>query len=153
VVEAFRNEGVAIGFYFSPDDFYFLHKRVTLITRTRPEALASNNEELNQYVKQQMRELMMQYGKIEIVFLDGMEQYAKTELAKLSWEIDPDVVVARGVIKIPEQKTPDSPIPSPWEACFTLGDQWQYRPTNEQYKTAKTTIEKFIEIRAKGGNF
>ena len=44
-------------------------------------------------------------------------------------------------------------MPSPWEACYTLGSQWQFRPTNENYKTAKTTIEKLIEIRAKGGNF
>ncbi len=152
VVDAFRNEGLAIGLYFSPDDFYFLYKQGTLISRTRPEALASGNEELNAYVKEQMKELMTQYGNIDIVFLDGMEQYAKTELAKVCWEINPNIVVTRGAIETPEQKTPDQPIPSPWEACYTFGDQWQYRPTNEHYKSANDAIRKLIEVKAKGGN-
>ena len=33
-----------------------------------------------------------------------------------------------------------------------MGDQWQYRPTNEEYKTAKDAILKLIDIKAKGGN-
>jgi len=152
LVDACREAGLAVGFYYSPDDFYFLYKQGTLISRVREEALASGNPELNAYAKQQMKELMTQYGKIDIIFLDGMEQYAKTELAKVCWEIDPEVVVTRGAIETPEQNIPNSPIPSPWEACYTLGDQWQYRPTNESYKTAREAILKLIDIRAKGGN-
>lgn len=152
IVDAFRKEGIAVGLYLSPDDFYFLHKEGRLISRLRPEALASNNENLNDYVKKQMKELMTQYGDIDIVFLDGMEQYGMTELAKVCWGINPDVVVTRGAIETPEQNTPDSSIPSPWESCYTFGDQWQYRPTNEHYKSAETVIEELIKIRAKGGN-
>jgi alpha-L-fucosidase len=153
IVDACREEGLAVGIYFSPDDFYFLHQQGTLITRTRKEALASGNPELNDYAKKQMKELMTNYGKIDIVFLDGMEQFAKTELAKVCWDINPDVVVTRGAIETPEQETPNAPIPSPWEACYTLGDQWQYRPTNEHYKSAKKVILELIDIKAKGGNF
>ena len=153
LVDACREAGLAVGFYFSPDDFYFLYKQGTLISRVREEAVASGNPELNKYVKEQMKELMTQYGKIDIVFLDGMEQFAKTELAKVCWDLNPDVVVTRGAIETPEQNTPDSPVPAPWEACYTLGDQWQYRPTNESYKTAKEVILQLIDIKAKGGNF
>ncbi|MCG6191238.1 alpha-L-fucosidase [Maribellus maritimus] len=153
VIDAFRKEGLAIGLYFSPDDFHFLYRQGVLISRTRPEVLASNNEQLNKYVKRQMTELMTQYGNIDIVFLDGMEQYGKTEVAKVCWDINPDIVVTRGAIKTPEQEIPDKPIPAPWEACYTFGDQWQYRPTNENYKSATDVIQKLIEIRAKGGNF
>jgi alpha-L-fucosidase len=152
IVDACRKAGLAVGLYFSPDDFYFLRQQGTLISRIRKEALASGNPELNAYVKKQMAELMTNYGEIDIVFLDGMEQFAKTELAKVCWEINPDVVVTRGAIHTPEQETPASPIPAPWEACYTFGDQWQYRPTNENYKTAKDAILKLIDIRAKGGN-
>jgi len=152
LVDACREAGLAVGFYFSPDDFHFLYKQGTLISRVRKEALASGNPELNEFVKKQMKELMTQYGKVDIIFLDGMEQYAKSELAKVCWDIDPDVVVTRGAIETPEQNTPDSPIPAPWEACYTLGNQWQYRPTNEDYKTANDAILKLIDIRAKGGN-
>ena len=153
VVDAFRKEGLAIGLYFSPDDFHFLYKQGRLISRTRPESFASNNKPLKSYVKEQMRELMTQYGKIDIVFLDGMEQSGKTAVAKVCWEVNPDVVVTRGAIETPEQETPNKPLPSPWEACYTFGDQWQYRPTNEHYKSANDVIQKLIEIRAKGGNF
>ncbi|MDL5511197.1 alpha-L-fucosidase [Arenibacter sp. M-2] len=153
VVDAFRAEGLAIGFYYSPDDFYFLYEQGTLISRDRPEALASGNKPLYKYVKEQMEELMTKYGKIDIIFLDGREQYAKTELAKVCWKIDPDVVVTRGAMETPEQFTPDQPLPAPWEANYTFGDQWQYRPTNETYKKANDCIEKLIDIRAKGGNF
>lgn len=152
VLEAFREEGLAIGIYYSPDDFYFLHQQGILGSRTRPEALASNNQELNSYVKKQMRELMTNYGKIDLVFLDGYEQYAKTELAKVCWEIDPDVVVTRGAMKTPEQFLPDQPLASPWEACYTLGNQWQFRPTHEDYKTANEVISILIRTRAQGGN-
>jgi len=153
IVDACREEGLAVGLYFSPDDFHYLYKQGTLISRTRKEALASGNPELNSYVKKQMSELMTNYGTIDIVFLDGMEQFAKTELAKVCWEINPDVVVTRGAIATPEQETPEAPVPAPWEACYTFGDQWQYRPTNEHYKTAKKAILKLMDIKAKGGNF
>ncbi|MCD6598218.1 MAG: alpha-L-fucosidase, partial [Bacteroidales bacterium] len=153
IVDACRKEGLAVGLYYSPDDFYFLYKQGELISRTRPEALALNNAALNDYAKAQMKELMTNYGKIDIVFLDGADQFGKTELAKVCWNINPDVVVTRGAIPTPEQESPDSPLPSPWESCYTLGGQWQFRPTNENYKTGKNTIEKLIEIRAKGGNF
>jgi len=153
ILDAFRKEGLAIGIYYSPDDFYFLHQQGRLISRRRPEALASGNEELNAYAKKQMRELMTNYGTIDIVFLDGTEQFAKTELAKVCWDINPEVVVTRGAIETPEQNTPDEPLPSPWEACYTMGDQWQFRPTNEHYKSGNEVIRKLIEIKAKGGNF
>lgn len=152
LIDACREAGLAVGLYFSPDDFNFLYNQGTLISRTRKEALASSNPELNEYVKEQMRELMLQYGDIDIVFLDGTEQFGKSELAKVCWEINPDVVVTRGAMETPEQHIPNSPIPSPWEACITLGDQWQYRPTNETYKTAKDVILSLIDIRSKGGN-
>lgn len=153
IVKAFRKEGLAIGFYYSPDDFYFLHQQGVLVSRARPEAQAIHNAELNSYAKSQMKELMTQYGEIDIVFLDGLDQFGKTELAKECWEINPEVVVTRGAIETPEQVTPDSPLPSPWESCYTLGYQWQYRPTNDQYKSANEVIKKLIDIRAKGGNF
>lgn len=152
IVEACREAGLAVGLYFSPDDFHFLYKQGTLISRDRKEALASGNPELNSYTKKQMKELMTNYGKIDLVFLDGRDQFAQTELAKICWEINPNVVVTRGAIRTPEQNIPKEPIPSPWEACYTFGSQWQYRPTNERYKTPKDAILKLIDIKAKGGN-
>jgi len=152
VIDAFRNAGIAIGIYFSPDDFHWLYRNNILISRSRPVSQPANNPDLMEYLKVQMRELMTNYGTIDIVFIDGNHAVTNTEIAKVCWELNPDVVVTRGAIETPEQKLPDRPLPSPWEACFTAGDQWQYRPTNENYKSAREVIEMLIETRAKGGN-
>jgi len=101
-----------------------------------------------QHNKAQIRELLSNYGPIDMLFLDG----EPGGLKELAWEIQPKILVTRGEMVTPEQKMPDAPMPGPWEACFTLGTQWQFKPTNEHYKSGTTLIEMLIEIRAKGGN-
>lgn len=148
VVDAFRKQGIAIGFYFSPDDFWMLHKQGHAVSRVRPEAQPTNNPELMAHNKAQLRELLTNYGAIDVLFLDGEPD----GLRELAWELQPEIVVTRGAMETPEQTLPGEPIPGPWEACFTLGTQWQYKPTNETYKSGAELIEMFIETRAKGGN-
>ena len=149
VVHAFRRQGIGIGFYFSPDDFWMLHKQGKDVSRRRPEALPHNNPELMAHNKAQLRELFTNYGPIDVLFIDG----EPNELKELAWELQPNCVITRGEMETPEQKTPDEPMPGPWEACYTLGTQWQFKPTNEDYKSGTQLIEMLIEIRAKGGNF
>jgi alpha-L-fucosidase len=60
--------------------------------------------------------------------------------------------VTRGEMETPEQNLPKTPLPGPWESCFTLGTQWQFKPTNEEYKSGTKLINMLIETRAKGGN-
>ena len=62
-------------------------------------------------------------------------------------------MVTRGQIQTPEQNTPDKAFQGPWESCYTMGTDWQYKPTNDSFKTGKQIINMLIEIRAKGGNF
>lgn len=83
-----------------------------------------------------------------MLFLDGRPEGLK----ELAWELQPDILVTRGEMETPEQNLPGVPLPGPWEACFTLGTQWQFKPTNEQYKSGTRLIEMLIETRAKGGN-
>ncbi len=148
IIDAFRAEGIAIGLYFSPDDFHFLREQGTLITRRRPEALITNNAELLEYDRAQVRELYTNYGSIEVFFIDGEPEGLK----QLAWEIQPKTVVTRGEIETPEQYTPGLPLDGPWEGNLTMGVQWQYRPTNDTLKSGTQLIETLIETRAKGGN-
>jgi alpha-L-fucosidase len=149
LVEAFRKQGIVIGFYFSPDDFGFLHRQGTLISRRRPEVFPANNPALMKYDQAQLRELMGgRYGKVEVVFLDGPAE----GLREVCWELQPDTVVTRGAIETPEQYTPGIPLEGAWEGNLTMGLQWQYRPTNEVYKSGTELINTLIETRAKGGN-
>jgi alpha-L-fucosidase len=148
LVEAFRKEGIVIGFYFSPDDFHFLHTQGTLISRRRPEVFPVNNPGLMKHDQTQLRELMSRYGPVEVVFIDGPPE----GLREVCWELQPDTVVTRGAIETPEQYTPGIPLEGAWEGNLTMGGQWQYRPTNETYKSGAELINTLIETRAKGGN-
>ena len=148
IVTAFRQFDIAVGFYFSPDDFWVLHRQGHDISRARPEANPLNNPELMAHNQAQLRELLTQYGPIDVLFFDGVADGLK----QLAWELQPEVVITRGDMRTPEQHLPDQPLPGPWEACFTLGTQWSYKPTNETYKSGTRLIEMLIETRSKGGN-
>ena len=159
IADAFRAEGIAVGWYFSPDDFHFLYRQGTLISRLRAEVLPPNNPGLLELNLAQERELMTNYGPIDVVFFDPPtgspvpRDDIVEEMKQLIWEISPDTVVTRGEIETPEQYTPGVPLEGAWEGNMTMGAQWQYRGTNEHYKSGGVLIGAWIETRAKGGNF
>jgi alpha-L-fucosidase len=149
LVKAFREQGIAIGLYFSPDDFHYLHSKGKVIDRApRGGVTPQEDPGLMELDRAQLRELMTRYGPIDIVFLDGPAE----GLREVVWQIQPDAVVTRGAIETPEQRLPGVAIDRPWESCITMGTQWQYKPTHEAYKSGTQLIEMLVETRAKGGN-
>jgi len=150
LVTAFRREGIPVGFYFSPEDFWVLHQQGRDIARKRDYAMPCNNPGLRDHNARQLRELFRNYDRIDLAFLDGFDNSLERDAI---WAIDRNVVITRGVMATPEQRTPDQPMPGPWESCYTLGTQWHFKPTNEKYKSGQDLIRMLIEIRAKGGNF
>lgn len=150
VIEAFREEGLAIGLYFSPEDFHYLYKTNVPVGRLQhPMHYPENNPGLMKLDKAQLKELLSNYGKIDMIFFDG----PANGLKELAWELQPEIMVTRGEIETPEQETPNKPLFGPWEACYTMGTDWQYKPTNDPHKSGTEIINMLIEIRAKGGNF
>ncbi len=149
ILDAFRNQGIAIGLYFSPEDFHYLYKNKIPIGRLQNEQhFPANNKGLMALDKAQLKELLTSYGNIDILFFDGPAE----SLKEYAWQLQPNLVVTRGQMQTPEQNLPDKPIPGPWEACFTMGTDWQYKPTNDPHKTGTEIINMLIETRAKGGN-
>ncbi|MCM2373950.1 alpha-L-fucosidase [Aporhodopirellula aestuarii] len=148
-VDACRKTGLKVGFYFSPEDFYFLRQQGHVIRRTGEATRISENQELLEYDKRQIKELLTDYGPIDVVFLDAFDS---AQIRDYVHDLQPKCLVTRGEMATPEQKIPDAPIPGPWESCFTLGTQWQFKPTNEDYKNGGKLIDMLIETRAKGGN-
>lgn len=146
--DAFRGAGLGMGFYFSPDDFWILHKQGKQIARGVPEVMPSNNPELMKHNLTQIEELYTRYGAVDYLFIDGEPD----GIRDLAWKLQPDTLVTRGAMETPEQRLPDQALPGAWEACFTLGTQWQFKPTNEKYKSGTALIEMLIETRSKGGN-
>jgi alpha-L-fucosidase len=149
VFEAFRKQGLAIGIYFSPEDFHFFHENNIPVGRLQdPQHYPANNRELMAYDKAQIKELLTGYGRIDVLFFDGPAEGLK----EYAWQLQPQVVVTRGQMETPEQDIPEKPVPGPWEACFTMGTDWQYKPTNDPHKSGTEIINMLIETRAKGGN-
>ncbi|ANW96658.1 alpha-L-fucosidase [Wenyingzhuangia fucanilytica] len=150
LVKSLRKYGLKVGLYFSPEDFSFIHKQGHLISRKGEMTQITKNKELFEYDKRQVKELIKNYGPIDVMFFDA---FHTKPMAQFVHSIDPNIVVTRGEMQTPEQKIPDGPMPGPWETCMTMGTQWAYKPTNETYKDGGDLIKKLIEIRAKGGNF
>lgn len=148
VFKAFREQGIAPGVYFSPDDFYWLHTHGKVIEREVPEVQPVNNPGLMAYDKAQIKELLTKYGPIDLIFLDG----GFTGLRDLAWKLQPNIVVTRGAMQTPEQHLPGVAPQGPWESCVTIGDAWQYQPQNDMYKSGRQLIRLLIHTRAKGGN-
>jgi alpha-L-fucosidase len=149
IFDAFRRQGIAIGVYFSPEDFHLLYQKNIPIGRLQlPKHFPVNNPDLMALDKAQLKELLTNYGKIDLLFFDGPAEGLK----EYAWQLQPEVVVTRGQMQTPEQTLPETPMPGPWEACFTMGTDWQYKPTNDPHKSGTEIINMLIETRAKGGN-
>lgn len=110
-------------------------------------------EKFCQYTKNQMLELVSDYGRIECLWLDGgqvnprnMMDIHLTEIMEEARKIQPWLMVADRTVGgenenfiTPEQTVPDHPINVPWESCVTLGTSFSFR-YDDDYKDAKTVI-------------
>jgi alpha-L-fucosidase len=148
-VEATREEGLGVGFYFSPEDFYFLHQHHIPISRTDVQMDEPTRKEYEEYTRRQCEELMTNYGKIDVLFIDGEP---KEVVKRTCWQLQPDLLITRGALRTPEQVLPGEKSRDPWLSCITMGTAWQYQPTNERYKSGTQLIRLAIEARAKGGS-
>jgi alpha-L-fucosidase len=153
LVEACRRHGLAVGFYFSTEDFVFSYQQgVKDIKRTDHwEHTRSIREVYESYLQLQINELMTDYGAVDLLFIDS-EAY-REEVKEMVWEMQPNCIITRGAIPTPEQFIPGETIDVTWESCMTMGTQWNYKPTNEHYKTGTYLINALIEARARGGAY
>ena len=148
-VEATRKAGLQVGFYFSPEDFNFLHTHNMLISRDNVVMSDAVKKEFDGFTRTQCEELMTNYGKIDLLFIDGEPK----EVVKATcWKLQPDILITRGALKTTEQMLPGVTIQKPWLSCITIGTAWQFQPTNERYKSGTNLIELLIEARSKGGS-
>jgi len=148
VIDAFRKRGIAIGIYFSPDDFHWLHEHGITIDRHVKGVYPQDVPEFMEYTKKQLKELLTNYGPIDYFFFDGPAE----QLTDYAWQLQPKLVITRGVMETPEQYTPGVALKGAWEGNLTMGTEWPWKATNEKYKSGTELIDILIETRAKGGN-
>ncbi len=181
-VEAFRAEGIKIGFYFSLIDWY--HPDFT-VDRVHPlrgdkEAMAQNaSKDMNkfrEFLKGQLTEVLTNYGKVDLMFFDfsypgedgkGRNDWNSEELLKLTRKLQPGIIVndrldlndiAGGYDYItPEQFMPQTwpqrnGVNVPWETCQTFSGSWGYHRDENTWKSPNQLIAMLIEVVSKGGN-
>jgi alpha-L-fucosidase len=149
VARAFRAQGIAVGFYFSPEDFHWLETHGKPVARRpHPGVTPQENRGLLDLDRAQLGELATRYGPVDVWFLDG----PAAGMRDVIWRAQPGAVITRDVIETPEQTIPGVPLDRAWESCLTMGTAWQYKPAHESYRSGGDLIQILIETRAKGGN-
>lgn len=169
VFDAFRNEGLMTGAYFSKPDWhseyywwpYFAtpNRNVNYKIQKHPERWAK----FQQYTYNQISELMHNYGALDILWLDGgwvaapRQDIKMDKIARMAREAQPGLLIVDRTIhgkyenyQTPERAIPETQLPYPWESCITLSNDWGWVP-NAKFKSPETVITNLIEIVAKGG--
>lgn len=186
IFDAFRKENFGIGAYFSKPDWHnedywwsFYPKgprHVNYDPNKHPDKW--NNFKKHTYT--QIEELMTNYGKIDILWLDGawvrprentpeeFKDWAITKdydqdidmpkLAEMARSHQSDLIIVDRWVEgeyenylTPENKVPEEALLVPWEACVPMAGGWSYNKRH-QYKTTEELIKLLVNVVSKGGN-
>ena len=125
-------------------------------------------EEVNRMMtrhREQLKELLTNYGKIDMVCLDmwfGPSVWPQLRQTMLELrKIQPNVMFrARGIGNYGDYYTPEGFVPGskensqvPWFVIYPLGRTFSYETDPSQHKGAKWIVNNIIDCAAKGGNF
>jgi alpha-L-fucosidase len=155
-VDAARAEGLRVGFYYSLMDWH------------HPDGARCATDEAARrrfvdYIHGQIRELLTNYGKIDILWYDvawpldpaGWESEKMNEMV---FKIQPGIVVNNrnrlpGDFSTPEQRIQAEKAGRAWEACMTMNDSWGYHRADDDWKTPKTIVRNLVTCARGGGNY
>jgi alpha-L-fucosidase len=183
-VEAFRAEGLKVGFYYSLLDWH--HPDYTIdsnhpLRQISDSAYARLNKgrdmtKYREYIKNQVRELLTNYGEISIIWFDfsfpgkhgkGHDDWDSENLLKMARSLQPGIIVDDRLdldnleggwdFTTPEQvqvaKWPEvNGKRVPWETCQTFSGSWGYYRDEYTWKSPAQLLELLIESVSKGGN-
>ena len=185
-VNAFRAEGLKVGFYYSLLDWH--HPDYTMDDAhplTQVDTSKENYARLNkgrdmakyrQYMRNQLTELLTNYGKIDVLWLDwswakgakhgkGEDDWGSVELLKLVRKLQPGIIVNNrlgleeytdgGDFVTPEQVSTKELEPykgKVWETCQTFSGSWGYYRDENTWKTHRQLLDLLITSVSNGGN-
>ena len=172
--DAFRAEDMAVSAYFSkPDwhcDFYWHRAFGTAKSRNMNNNIKEHPElweKFVQFTHRQIEEITSDYGKVDVLWLDGGQVAPRNEgqdirlgevVEKIRSSTQPHLIVCdRTVggkyenIVTPEQTIPSKPLNIPWESCVTLGKNFSFH-YDDEYKSAFEIVHILLDIVSKGGS-
>jgi len=130
------------------------------------------------YLKPQVRELIINYGPLGVLWFDGEwipewnEQFG-TDMYHFVRGLQPDIIINNRVGKgrkgmegmteegyfggdfgTPEQEIPATGLPGvDWETCMTMNDTWGYKKNDHNWKSTEELLHNLVDIVSKGGNY
>ncbi len=180
MVEAFREQGLRVGFYHSLLDWhhpdYTTDERHPMRDNAAFTAEDSRRDLQNytQYLHNQTEELLTQFGPIDILWYDfsvaasdrypgkGRDEWQSKKLLELVRSLQPQVIVNDRLqipqdVRTPEQYQPRGWVkingePVVWEACQTFSGSWGYHRDEDSWKSLDMLVKMLIDTVSKGGN-
>ena len=182
MVEAFRAEGLKVGFYYSLIDWHhpdFTIDSVQPIRNNQEEREKNKDRDMNkyrEYLYNQVHELLTEYGPIDCLFLDfsypgsdgkGCNDWQSEKLLDMIRKIQPNIIVndRLDLLDVPggwDFRTPEQFVPFewvkmdgkrvPWETCQTFSGSWGYHRDENTWKSVRQLLVLLIETVSKGGN-
>ena len=168
LADAVRAEGMDMGFYYSIIDWHHPDYRAAIKS---PEDAAAYKRYI-QYMKDQLKELLTEYGPITTVWFDGRWDPAyKTQpeigkdLEAYCRSLSPGLVLGDRVRAYDsladynsgyERRLPETQPPTDWESCMTMTENsWGYHQswTGNGWKTPAYLCELLTRCAAMSGNF
>ena len=181
-VEAFRAEGIKVGFYYSLIDWHHpdftldsLHPQWGKVDRETFDK-GRDMDRYRRYMLDQVTELLTNYGRIDIIWFDfsypgengkGRDDWDSAAIYTLARKLQPHIIIDNRLdlndvpggtdFITPEQYNP-STWPKldgrkyAWETCQTFSGSWGYSRDEMNWKSAKQTLYSLIAAVAHGGN-
>jgi len=158
LAEACRKQGLRFGVYYSlgrdwedPDVPTGKYKNMSGWRSNLIDYPDEKGKVFNRYferkVKPQVRELLTDFGPIDVLWFDTPEKISKPEskeLLELARSLQPKCIVngrvgnGFGDYGTPEQTIPPKvDVSKYWETCMTLNGHWAYNKADEKWKSAK----------------
>ncbi len=182
MVEAFRSQGLRIGFYYSLLDWH--HPDFPTDCRHpmrdneahRQQDAHRDIRKYAEYLHAQVRELLTDFGQVDHLFLDfsypgedgkGRDDWQSEDLVKMIRELQPNILVNDRAdlldtdwgwdFRTPEQFMPREWVkvdgqPVLWETCQTFSGSWGYHRDEASWKSVKQLVQMLIDTVSKGGN-
>lgn len=178
LIEAFRGAGLKIGVYYSKRDW--THPDYEAVPVADAVAIRSvpffkmkdgkawyltdKHKKYQEYMFNTVRELMTNYGKIDLLWWDadyngGMftkEMWNSEELEKMVRELQPHIIINNraglpGDYDTPEGHTGFFQNTRMWETCMPLGKYWAY--SQNKIKSVKKILTQLINCVGGDGNY